>query len=109
MESLIPQRVEDSNNESLAIFSLMRPDRVHLFFSTNKSGSPPLVIVFSRTQAGACSLCSVPSFAVPRRMGRERIQAGHSGTDVSGLSEELNAMARCVFQGLQALGGGRCL
>lgn len=105
-------RGENSNNESFIIFSLMRPDRVHLFFSASKLGWPPSCYCFSLEPRLGLALAFVlfPVFAVPRRMGRERIQAGHSGTDVSwSFPGSWMPWPGVSFRAFQVLGGGRCL
>lgn len=105
-------RGENSNNESFIIFSLMRPDRVHLFFSASKLGWPPSCYCFSLEPRLGLALAFVlfPVFAVPRRMGRERIQAGHGGTDVSwSFRGSWMPWPGVSFRAFQVLGGGRCL
>lgn len=100
----------NSNNDSFILFSLMRPDRVHLFFPASKSGWPPSCYCFSLEPRPGLVLAFVlfPIFIVPRRIG-ERADSGRSwwhrcflslGQSGGAFQRQLNAMARCVFRGL---------
>lgn len=72
------------NNEPFIVFPLMKSDRVYLSFPSRSSGWPSCYCFsLGPTPGLASAFVLLPVSEVPRRRGRERIQAGQGGTDVS--------------------------